>query len=237
MFANHSLGPISILIGFSASFLAFSGLESISQLSPVMKTPRKKVAGIALLIVVLTIGITSPLLTILTTTLLPASTLESPTQSAQVVSLLAGNWGNIVLQTEVAISASALLVFASNTAIIGSYHVFMALSRMDFFPAFVLKRNKLRGTPHYSIALATGIPIAVLIIVNGNINILGDMYAFGLLGAFTLTCLGLDIIRHRERKAARTLAAQSLKLRMGTIKTIPDLTWLMSLRVQSRKCT
>jgi amino acid transporter len=209
IFANHSLGPVSILIGFSASFLAFSGLESISQLSPVMKTPRKKVAGIALLIVVLTIGITSPLLTILTTTLLPASTLENPTLSAQVVSLLAGNWGNIVLKTEVAISASALLVFASNTAIIGSYHVFMALSRMDFFPAFVLKRNKLRGTPHYSIALSTGIPIAVLIIVNGNINTLGDMYAFGLLGAFTLTCLGLDIIRHRERKAARALAAQS----------------------------
>ncbi len=209
MFANHTLGPLSILIGFSASFLAFSGLESISQLSPVMKTPRKKIAGFALLIVVLTIGLTSPLLTLLSTTLLPSSVLESPTQSAQVISLLAGNWGNIVLQTEVAISAGALLVFASNTAIIGSYHVFIALSRMDFFPAFVLKRNKLRGTPHYSIALSTGIPIAVLIAVNGNINLLGDMYAFGLLGAFTLTCLGLDIIRHRERKAARALAAHS----------------------------
>src|SRR6266480_5057798 len=55
MFANHKLGPANILIGFAASFLAFSGLESISQLSPVMKTPRKKVAGIALLFVVLTI--------------------------------------------------------------------------------------------------------------------------------------------------------------------------------------
>ncbi len=212
MFANHSLGPVSILIGFSASFLAFSGLESISQLSPVMKTPRKKVAGIALLLVVLTIGITSPLLTLLTTTLLPTQTLEDPILSNQVVSLLAGNWGNFVLQIEVAISASALLVFASNTAIIGSYHVFMALSRMDFFPPFVLKRNKLRGTPHYSIALATGIPIAVLlidkVIANGSIDFLGQLYAFGLLGAFTLTCLGLDIIRHRERKAARTLASQ-----------------------------
>jgi amino acid transporter len=208
MFANHSLGPANILIGFAASFLAFSGLESISQLSPVMKTPRKKVAGMALLFVVLTIGITSPLLTMLSTTLLPTQTLEDPILSNQVVSLLAGNWGNIILQTEVAISASALLVFASNTAIIGSYHVFMALSRMDFFPAFVLKRNKLRGTPHYSIALATGIPIIVLIIANGSINFLGELYAFGLLGAFTLTCLGLDIIRRRERKAARTLAAQ-----------------------------
>src|SRR5216684_208052 len=208
MFANHSLGPANILIGFAASFLAFSGLESISQLSPVMKTPRKKVAGIALLLVVLTIGITSPLLTLLTTTLLPAQTLQDPILSNQVVSLLAGNWGNIVLQTEVAISASALLVFASNTAIIGTYHVFMALSRMDFFPAFVLKRNKLRGTPHYSIALATGIPIVVLVIANGSINFLGELYAFGLLGAFTLTCLGLDIIRYRERKAARILAAR-----------------------------
>src|SRR5947209_754953 len=144
----------------------------------------------------------------LTTLLLPTQTLENPILRNQVVSLLAGNWGNIVLKTEVAISASALLVFASNTAIIGSYHVFIALSRMDFFPAFVLKRNKLRGTPHYAIALATGIPIIVLIIANGSINFLGELYAFGLLGAFTLTCLGLDIIRHRERKAARTLAAQ-----------------------------
>jgi len=205
MFAGHSLTPVALLTGFAGSFLAFSGLESISQLSPVMKTPRKRVAGIALLLVVLTIGLTSPLLTMLSTILQPKAAAD-PTLSAQLISLLGGHFGSIFLQTEVAISASALLVFASNTAIIGAYHVFMALSRMEFFPAFVLKRNKLRGTPHYSIALATGIPIAVLVIVQGNINILGDMYAFGLLGAFTLTCLGLDIIRHRERKAAKAVA-------------------------------
>ncbi len=203
MFAKHSLTPLSILIGFAGSFLAFSGLESISQLSPVMKTPRKKVAGIALLIVVLTIGLTSPLLTILSTLLQPKEAADL-NLSTQLISLLAGKFGGVFLQTEVAISASALLVFASNTAIIGAYHVFMALSRMEFFPAFVLHRNKLRGTPHYSIALATIIPIAVLILVNGNITTLGDMYAFGLLGAFTLTCLGLDLVRYRERKAIRS---------------------------------
>jgi amino acid transporter len=206
MFANHNLSAISILVGFSASFLAFSGLESISQLSPVMKTPRKKVAGLALLLVVLTIGITSPLLTMFSTLLLSPQVLNDPVLNAQVVSLLGGHFGSIALQTEVAISASALLVFASNTAIIGAYHVFMALSRMEFFPSFILQRNKLRGTPHFSIALATGIPIAVLLLVRGNINLLGDMYAFGLLGAFSLTCLGLDIVRYRERKEARRLA-------------------------------
>ncbi len=220
MFASHSLTPTFLLIGFAASFLAFSGLESISQLSPVMKIPRKRTAGIALLIVVLTIGLTSPLLTMLSTLLQPAEAAD-PVKNSQLVSLLAGHWGNIVLQTEVAISASALLVFASNTAIIGAYHVFMALSRMEFFPAFVLKRNKVRGTPHYSIALATGIPIVVLLLVNGRIDLLGDLYAFGLLGAFTLTCLGLDIVRHREHKTARAIASH-LPRGNGSTKGPPE---------------
>src|SRR5438067_12807622 len=51
--------------------------------------------------------------------------------------------------------------------------------------------------------LAIAIPICVLIVVKGTITVLGDLYAFGLLGAFTLTCVGLDIVRRRERKAAR----------------------------------
>jgi hypothetical protein len=163
-----------------------------------MKTPRKKVIGVALFLVVLTIGVTSPLLTLLST-LLQSKQAADEVLSTQLISLLGGHWGNAFLQTEVAISASLILVFASNTAIIGAYHVFLALSRMDFFPSFVLKRNRFRDTPHWSIALATGIPIAILLLVQGQINQLGDLYAFGLLGAFTLTCLGVDVIRHRER--------------------------------------
>ena len=202
MFVHASLTPTSILVGFAGSFLAFSGLESISQLSPSMKTPRKKIIGLALLLVVITIGVTSPLLTILAT-LLQQNAASDPVLSTQLLSLLGGHWGNLVLQTEVAISASLILAFASNTALIGAYHVFLALARMEFFPKFILKRNRFRGTPHWSIALATGIPITVLLLVRGEITILGDMYAFGLLGAFTVTCIGLDIIRYRERKAAQ----------------------------------
>lgn len=205
MFVGHTLTLPTLLAGFAGSFLAFSGLESISQLSPVMKTPRKRVAGIALLLVVLTIGITSPLLTMLSTILQPGLANNLNTNS-QLISLLGGHWGGpwgSFLQTEVAISASALLVFASNTAIIGAYHVFMALSNMEFLPSFILKRNKLRDTPHFSIMLATGIPIIILIAVAGNINLLGDMYAFGLLGAFSLTCLSLDIVRYREWRFAK----------------------------------
>lgn len=203
MFTGHALTPAIILIGFAGSFLAFSGLESISQLSPVMSAPRNKVSGIALALVVVTVGLTSPLLTMFSTLLLPQSTVNNPVLSSQLISLLGGNWGDGVLQTEIAISASALLIFASNTAIIGTYYVSMALSRMQFFPAALLRRNKRRGTPHYAILLATAAPVIPLLLVDGKIGLLGNMYAFGLLAAFTLTCLGLDIVRNRERKAAR----------------------------------
>ncbi|HEY4385591.1 MAG TPA: APC family permease, partial [Ktedonobacteraceae bacterium] len=216
MFSAHALTPVSFLAGFAGAFLAFSGLESISQLSPVMRQPHKRVAGIAMALVVITVGLTSPLLTIFATLLQPDKAGNAIYQD-QLISLLAGHWGNIALQTEVAISASALLIFASNTAIIGAYHVFMALARMEFLPSLVLKRNKLRGTPHYSILLATGIPIVILIIVRGNVTILGDMYAFGLLDAFTLTCLGLDIVRYRDWSRHR----QTMKRAMTAFQ--PDL--------------
>ncbi|BCL79432.1 APC family permease [Ktedonobacteria bacterium brp13] len=213
----HPLAPGTLVTGFAGAFLAFSGLESISQLSPVMKLPHKKIAGQAMLLVVLTIGITSPLLTLLSTQLLPGAA-NNTTESAQIISLLAGKWGGPVLMTEVAISAGALLIFASNTAIIGAYHVFLALARMDFMPQIVLKRNKVRDTPHVSIALATGIPIAVLIAVQGRIDLLGELYAFGLLGAFTLTCLGLDIVRYRDLKRARALNQRDTNNSVATLQ-------------------
>lgn len=165
-----------------------------------------------MLIVVVTIGLTSPLLTILST-MLQESQAQDPVLSAQLISLLGGHYGGLwgtVLQTEIAISASCLLVFASNTAIIGAYHVFLALSRMEFLPAFLLRRNKSRNTPHFAIALATGIPIVILIAVKGEISLLGDLYAFGLLGAFVLSCSGIDLIRYRERKIAKLFALRSV---------------------------
>lgn len=171
-----------------------------------MKPPRKRIVRLALLVVVLTIGITSPLLTIFATTLMDASRVDPN----QLISILGSQYGGQVLGVAVAVSASALLNFASNTAIIGCYHVCLALSRMHFFPLFVHRRNTWLGTPHYAITLATGIPIHVLIlarlVTSGSQNVLmvlGEMYAFGLLGAFSLTCLGLDIVRFRERRWAK----------------------------------
>ncbi len=235
MFSGRPLTILTLLTGFAGSFLAFSGLESISQLAPVMKPPRKRTIRLALLLVVLTVGITSPPLTIFATTLVDTSTVDPN----QLISILGGKYGGSILGIEVAISASALLIFASNTAIIGCYHVLLALSRMRFFPYFVQHRNAWRGTPHYSIALSTGVPVLVLILARlvskspqNVLNELGAMYAFGLLGAFSLTCLGLDIVRFRERLHVRGKRGQisPLMFLLGVLTTtLVILAWSINL--------
>jgi amino acid transporter len=199
LFSGPPIGPLGLLTGFSGAFLAFSGLESIAQLAPAMAEPRRRVAPVAMSIVVVTVAVTSPLLTLWSTTLL------NPTHSDpnQFVSLLGGFAAGPVLQVSVAISGSLLLVFASNTALIGTYNVFLALAKMRFLPGVLTKTNRLRKTPHWAILVATAVPVAVVVLSRGNVGLLGDLYAFGLLGAFSVTCIALDVVRYHERHIRR----------------------------------
>ena len=187
---------IGLLTGYAGAFLAFSGLESISQLAPAMARPQRRVAPRAMVLVVLTVIITSPLLTLWSTTLLRVG----HSDPNQFISALGGYAAGPLLQAEVAASAGLLLVFASNTAIIGCYHVFLALSKLRFLPQVLQHRNRWRNTPQWSVLAAAAVPVAVVLISQANVGLLGDMYAFGLLGAFSVTSVCLDVVRWHERR-------------------------------------
>lgn len=186
-----------ILIGFAAAWLAFSGLESISQLSPALKLPIKKTVRYAIVAVVATILLTSPTLAILSTAIIPESMKASGTDS--MISDLAYVRSGLGLRISVVATASALLLFAANTAMIGGYHVFLALSRDRFFPRIFAKRSQRYSTPHWAILITAVVPIATILMVEGKLTQLGDMYSFGLLGAFAFTSIGLDVLRWRDR--------------------------------------
>ena len=217
------LTPVLLLTGYGAAFLAFSGLESVAQLAPAMREPRKRIAFRAMTAVVVTMAITSPLLTLWSTTLLDPSA-----DPNQFISLLGAHVVGRLLGAYVAISGSLLLVFASNTAIIGAYHVFIALARMGFLPRALERRNKWRVTPHWSIIAAVAMPVAITIAANGSVNLLGDLYAFGLLGTFVLTCVSLDVVRWRERPT--WTAGSTAIFVIGVVTTfLVVVAWLINL--------
>ena len=220
LLAGPRLNPLGVLTGFSGAFLAFSGLESIAQLAPAMAEPRQRVAPIAMGLVVITVVVTSPLLTLWSTTLLD----PAKNDPNQFVSLLGGFAAGPMLQISVAISAALLLVFASNTALIGTYNVFLALARLSFLPAALTRTNRWRKTPHVAILVATAIPVGIVVVSRGNVVLLGDLYAFGLLGAFSVTCIALDVVRFHERHVQRlgheALNVGRIRFILGLITTV-----------------
>jgi amino acid transporter len=194
--AIRALDPWPILVGFGSSWLAFSGLESISQIAPALQEPRERTALRAVLMVIAGILITSPLITAFETALLNASRVNPD----QFVYELGAAFGPRVLTLAIVLTSSTLLVGAANTALIGCYHVFLALVRLGYMPRWLAERNQRFGTPHRAIAIAVAVPVVVVLATRGQMALLGDMYSFGLLGAFTLTSVGLDRMRLQENK-------------------------------------
>jgi amino acid transporter len=188
-----SFGPI--VLGFSSSWLAFSGLESISQIAPALREPRERTALKAMLLVIGAILITSPIITAFETALLAVQQVKPE----RFLFELGGQFGAAPLKLAVVLTASTLLMGAANTAIIGCYHVFLALVRLGYMPVWLAERSRRYNTPHRAIAVSVLIPILVVMFSGGHMKILGDMYAFGLLGAFALTSVGLDRLRWQER--------------------------------------
>jgi amino acid transporter/nucleotide-binding universal stress UspA family protein len=209
------------LVGFAGAWLAFSGLESISQLSPAMREPLKRTSSRGMKMVIASILITSPLLTLFSVALLPEAVKLHETE--RFVSELGAAWGGLPVKIAVVGTASVLLLFAANTAIIGGYHVFLALAQQGFLPLTITARNRRFGTPHLAIAVATIVPILVIVGTGGLLTTLGEMYAFGLLGAFVLSSLGVDVLRWRNRQ-------RGARFWIGVITSLMILiSWLVNI--------
>ncbi len=194
--AIKALPPWRILVGFGSSWLAFSGLESISQIAPALQEPREKTAFRAMLMVIAGIMVTSPIITAFETALLDAARANPD----QFLYELGAAYGTRALTIAIVLTSSTLLIGAANTALIGCYHVFLALVRLGYMPRWLAERNQRYGTPHRAIIIAVTVPAVVVLVTRGQMALLGDMYSFGLLGAFTLTSVGLDRMRVQENK-------------------------------------
>jgi len=187
-----------VLIGYGGAWLAFSGLESLNQLSPAMKLPLKRTSAKTMLAVVVTMLLTSPTLAAFS-----LAALSEPVKRANneaFVSALGLAFGGPAMAWLVVITAGSLLIFAANTAIIGAYHVVLSLANSEFLPRVLTHRNRYFGTPHWAILVITLVPLGVIWATRGDLSAMGHLYSFGLLGAFTFESVALDVVRLRERR-------------------------------------
>ncbi len=71
-------------------------------------------------------------------------------------------------------------------------------------------------------------PVVITIAARAQVPLLGDLYAFGLLGTFVLTCVSLDVVRWRERPT--WTAGTTAIFVIGILTTLLVVTaWLVNL--------
>jgi amino acid transporter/nucleotide-binding universal stress UspA family protein len=181
--------------GFAGAWLAYSGLESLGQLAPAVREPRRRVIRIAAALVVFSVLITVPLFTALAVE--AASTSRIAPQGA-LLAPVALKYGGTGLLTALSLTGAGLLFLAANLAFIGCYNVFKAVSEHGYLPAVLAKRDRSNGAPRGAIIAITLAALMIVVSTGADLLRLGKIFAFGLLGSYAITSISLNVLRWRE---------------------------------------
>ena len=185
--------------GFAAAWLAFSGLETLGQLAPALREPRRRVIRVVAVLVVTSLVVTVPAFT--TITIEGAKAARLPAAPA-LLAVVADAYGGRALMVMLSLSGAGFLLVAANVAFIGCYNVFKAVGELGYLPAALAARNNRFGTPRVAVAAISAAAVLIVAATGGHLLALAKIFAFGLLGSYAITATSLAVLAWRERRPA-----------------------------------
>jgi hypothetical protein len=207
---SNWLGFIGLLgfgIAFSHSILAMSGEETLAQVYREVESPKmpnfKKAAFIVFIYSLLLTGGISFL-----AVLLIPNNVRMPDYGDNLIGGLAMNVVGpielrLLLNAFVVTIGSLILAGAVNTAIIGSNGVLNRVAEDGVMPDWFLKPHPKYGTTHRILYLILALQLFTIFASQGDVLLLGEAYAFGVVWSFVFQALAMVVLRftHREARA------------------------------------
>lgn len=189
------------LRNFASAFLALTGLESGAQIAHHVREPRGRHAGIGL-ILVWVVFILTPLLGLATSLLMNLNDPSIKTKGDYLLAELAKLVGGTPLLVVFVIGGGLILAFAANTGMIGFNAVLQRMAHLGALPRGILQTGK-RGTPVLSVSIVAISSALIVILVHGEMEMLGHLYAFGVVGSVVLTLMSVFRLRMMEENKGR----------------------------------
>lgn len=191
----RGLGAAQLASGFAAAWLSYSGLESLAQMAPALREPRRRVVRTATALLVGSVLVTIP---VLTGVAVQAAGEGGGTQA--LLARVAFQMGGRSLQIVVVVSAALLLLLAAKVAFSGCFSVFQAIGEHGYLPAAIAQTASSEKPPLGAVVVTTAGALVLILSTGGDPHTLGQLFAFGLLGSYTITSISLDVLRWRERR-------------------------------------
>jgi len=91
-----------------------------------------------------------------------------------------------------------ILAGAVNTAIIGSNGVLNRVAEDGVLPGWLRIPHKKFGTTHRVIGLIAGLQVFTILVSRGDIMVLGEAYAFGVVWSFSMKALSVLVLRFKQ---------------------------------------
>ena len=215
-----SFTAIAILVGFGHSILAMSGEESLAQVYREIEHPKVqnlKRAGTVIFIYSL---LFTSLVSFFAVAIIPDAV--RPRFYDNLISGLAMNvvgplWARLGFQAFVVIVGFLILAGAVNTAIVGSNGVLNRVSEDGVLTDWFRRPHAKYGTTYRLINLVVGLQLLTIVLSRGDVYVLGEAYAFGVVWSFAFKSLAMLVLRFKEREVPREWKVP-LNVRLGRME-------------------
>jgi amino acid transporter len=197
---------IAILVGFGHSILAMSGEESLAQVYREIEHPKvKNLKRTGMIIFVYSLLFTS-LVSFFATAIIPDAV--RPKFYDNLISGLAMNVvGPLILrllfQAFVVVVGFLMLAGAVNTAIVGSNGVLNRVSEDGVLTDWFRRPHTRYGTTYRLINTVAILQLATIVLSGGNVYVLGEAYAFGIVWSFSFKALAMLVLRFKRADLPR----------------------------------
>ncbi len=197
----HTIGLIGILIALGHSVLAMSGEETLAQVYREIEHPKlKNLEKAGFVIFIYSLMFTS-LISFFAVMIIPDTI--RPQFFGNLIGGLAMNevgpyHMRLFFQAFVVVVGVLILAGAVNTAIVGSNGVLNRVSEDGILPEWFRQPHPRFGTSHHIINLVVILQISTIVLSRGNIIVLGEAYAFGVMWSFAMKGLAVLVLRYTE---------------------------------------
>jgi hypothetical protein len=217
--APSFIGFVGIIMALGHSVLAMSGEETLAQVNRELEHPKLKNLQKAGWVIFIYSLLFTSLVSFFAVAIIPDET--RPQFLNNLISGLAVNFVGpeylkLMFQAFVVIVGFLMLSGAVNTAIIGSNGVLNRISEDGVLTDWFRAPHKKYGTTYRLINLIALLQLITIFGSRGNVFILGEAYAFGVIWSFTFNAVATLVLRFKRPEAREWKVP--INIRVGRIE-------------------
>jgi hypothetical protein len=197
----HMFGIFGILMAFGHSILAMSGEETLAQVYREIAHPKLKNLKLAALGIGVYTFMFTGVCSLLAVVLVPDQVRMAVYKDNLIAGLAMYMAGppilRLILRTFVVVVGFLMLSGAINTSIVGSNGVLNRVSEDGVLTEGFRKPHPRFGTTYRTINLVVGLQLFTIVVSRGDLYVLGEAYAFGVIWSFVFNSLSVLVLRFK----------------------------------------